>query len=138
MAIKNLSISLDRFTTTLEKVEKVAANQRSVPEATYSATVEKDPKEEIIELPSKFRQFNSDPYLNVQSRFGLSVNDIVKVDNVLVSEGYRIPEEYKYSKVTRFTRIYSSHLHEIHRSYQSQSEPTQTHRFLIFIQTTRK
>ena len=105
-ATKNLTISLDRFTTALEKVQNSIATQTSVPDSTYSATVARDRKEEVIELPSKFRHFNSDPYLSTQSRFGFKVNDIVKVDNDLVSEGYRIPEKHKYGKVTRFTKRY--------------------------------
>ena len=104
-ATKNLSISLDRFTAALEKVQTATQDtQDSVPEATYSATAAGIPKKEVIELPSKFRNFNSDPYLSVKSRFGFSVNDIVKVENDLISEGYRIPNEFKFGTVTRFTK----------------------------------
>lgn len=101
-ATEDLKISLDNFTTALEKVQRSSSSE---PDFTYSSKVAGQAAK-VVTLASKYSYFNQEPFENVDQKFGFKVNDIIKVENILRSDGYVVPDKYKYGKVTHFNDTY--------------------------------
>lgn len=101
-ATKDLKISLDNFTVALEKVHR---SKSSIPDPTYSSNVAGQAAT-VVKLASKYSYFHEGPFTSIEQKHGFRVNEIIKVKNVIKSDGYVIPEEEKYGKVTRFNDKY--------------------------------
>ena len=121
-----MRISLDRFQTALEKVKKSSAKKpkattESGPKpdssrVTFETSTESVPKPDfskvacktslktktaIVDSESKHSKQSS---VRVESKFGFTIGDRVKVLNIIKSKGFVIPEKYKYGTVTHFNK----------------------------------
>lgn len=101
-ATKDLKISLDKFTTALEKIQN---SGRPIPVPTYSSKVAAKTKE-VVTLGSKYSYFYNENFSKGNQLHGFKVDDIIKVENTIKSDGFIIPDAYKYGKVTRFNDRY--------------------------------
>ena len=110
---KELQTSVNKFVTALEKFTNVATAVESStvePAATAPAAVKSSGDlisfDEPPRRPTRFKYDEppSKPYTGPKTKWGIAVDDIVKVQNNLKINNRNIPDKFKFGKVTRFNK----------------------------------
>ena len=120
-ASRALTISLDNFVSALERfTDKV--DKATVPPGSNTAAEKPDnvgsgipydfplPDKKVNEenqqgsTYARRNQGKNKQQITVTERFGIKINDLVRVDNIVKIRNYVVPVEYRYGKVTHFNK----------------------------------